>query len=174
MAPARTFAGGLEAPVTHICHICHPLGASGHPCLAIFPIFSILSANFLQKNSLQATYHPKKSSFPDLPCSRTPKIIENQWKTIAFFDDFDDVTFFIFSACWHQFWKFCYAFEWIWPLKWSWRLSFAFPWPLLGPSEDNFQLPWGDLETYRSSFFDGVPCLGNIFCDFGPPRRLPR
>ena len=47
----------------------HPLGASGPPYLAIFPIFFAISANFPQKNSPKLLSIQKYRVFFDFPCS---------------------------------------------------------------------------------------------------------
>ena len=136
--------------------------------------FSEFLQIFHKKNSPKLLSIQKNRVFFDAPCSWTLKINENRWKAIVF-----SMILLIFTDSHFQLvgtnsGQFLNDFEWICPLKWLWRHWFASPWPLLGQSGDSFQFPWGNLETPQSSIFDAFPCLGNIFCDLGPPRHLPR
>ena len=56
--------------------LSHPLGASGPPCLAMFPIFFVIYAKIPQKNSPKLLIIQKYHVFFDFPFSGTPKIIE--------------------------------------------------------------------------------------------------
>ena len=49
----------------------------------------------------------------------------------------------------------------------------CFPLASLGSNWGQLSASLGNLGSPQSSIFDALPCLGNIFCDLGPPRRLP-
>ena len=99
----------------------HPWGASGPPYLAIFPIFFAISANFPQKNSPKLLSMQKYRDFFDFPCSWTPKIIENHWKTIVFSMILLISHISHFQPVGTNSGQFLNDFEWICPLKWLWR-----------------------------------------------------
>ena len=96
----------------------HPLGASGPPCLAIFPIFFGISSKFPQKNSPKLLSIQKYRVFFDFPCSWTPKIIENHWKTIVFSMILLISHISYFQPIGTDSRQFLNDFEWTCPLKW--------------------------------------------------------
>ena len=111
--------------------------------------------------------------FIDFPCSRTSKSIENHRKNICLFDDFADFTAFRFSACWHQFWLIFQRFSMDLALKMIAEALICFSLASLGSIWEQLSASLGNPGSPQSSIFDASPCLGNIFCDLGPPRRLP-
>ena len=151
-----------------------PFWRPGPPCLAMFPIFFVIYAKFPPKNSPKLLSIQKYRVFFDFPCSWTPKIIENHWKTIVLFNDFADFTDFTFSACWHQFWAISQRFWMDLPLKMTVKGLICLPLASLGSIWGQLSASLGNLGSPQSWIVDALPCLGNIFCDLVPPRRLPR
>ena len=136
--------------------------------------FFAISAKLKQNISLQATYYQKNACFWWFSMLQNTKKHWKPLKNLCFFNDFAYFTAFRFSACWHQFWPIFQWFSVDLALKIIVEALICFPLASLGSNWGQLSASLGNLGSPQSSIFDALPCLGNIFCDLGPPRCVPR